>query len=197
MLRAASRFLTQQAKFLCLPPPPFFFASSCQSSGRTLSSWVGNSNLDTFGDVDCGNSTVSPGCESARYSGIVLQVNIQYNNNQEVFNFNTDRVQFRYTVDHVEESEFKGYEILTTGDDRTRTRNNRHGIRMVFRQIGAFCLGCSNGYLAAMWLLPTSCVTHYMSRGTDSVALADNWAGCDSCWPATVVVLLFSHVAMY
>ena len=101
--------------------------------------------------MDCGNSTVSPGCESARYSGIVLQVNIQYNNNQEVFNFNTDRVQFRYTVDHVEESEFKGYEILTTvGDERTRTRNNRHGIRMVFRQIGPCHLDCSNGCLVVL-----------------------------------------------
>jgi hypothetical protein len=97
------------------------------------------SNLDTFGDVDCGNSTVSEGCESSRYSGVVLQVNIEYYNNQEVFNFNPNRVQYRYTVDHVKESEFKAYEITQVSEDgRGRTQNNRHGIRIVFRQIGTF-----------------------------------------------------------
>ena len=40
-----------------------------------------------------------------RYSGVVLQGNIGYNNNRQVFNFNTDRVEYRYTVDHVKESE--------------------------------------------------------------------------------------------
>jgi hypothetical protein len=99
--------------------------------------FASNSDLDTFGDVDCGNSTVSEGCESARYSGIVLQVNIEYNNNRDVFNFNTDRVQFRYTVDHVKESEFKAYEIIPQ-NDTSQIQNNRHGIRIVFRQIGTF-----------------------------------------------------------
>lgn len=96
------------------------------------------SDLDTFGDVECEPDEVSEGCESSRYSGIVLQVNIEYNNNQEVFSFNTNRVRYRYTVDHVKESEYKAYEILDTedGDSRARVENNRHGIRIVFRQIG-------------------------------------------------------------
>ena len=57
------------------------------------------------GAQECDPDEVSPGCESARYSGVVLQVNIEYNNNRQVFNFNTDRVEYRYTVDHVKESE--------------------------------------------------------------------------------------------
>jgi hypothetical protein len=48
--------------------------------------------------------------------------------------------RYWYTVDHVKESEFKAYEIIrgTVVDEEstTRTRNNRHGIRIVFRQVG-------------------------------------------------------------
>ena len=46
--------------------------------------------------------------------------------------------RYWYTVDHVAESEFKAYEIIrgAIGEDTPRTRNNRHGIRIVFRQVG-------------------------------------------------------------
>ena len=44
---------------------------------RTLLRASGISDLDTFGDVECAPDDVSPGCESARYAGLVLQVNIE------------------------------------------------------------------------------------------------------------------------
>lgn len=80
----------------------------------------------------------------------MLQVNIEYYNNQEVFNFDPNRVQYRYTVDHVKESEFKAYEIIpVAGDGGQRIENNRHGIRIVFRQIGMFVsCGLTSGSLS-------------------------------------------------
>ena len=45
----------------------------------------------------------------------------------------------RYTVDHVTNAEFKGYETRYTnvfGTEQTRSLNNRHGIRLLFRQVG-------------------------------------------------------------
>jgi len=46
-------------------------------------------------------------------------------------------VEYRYTVDHVKESEYKGYEILQEAESpASRTENNRHGIRLIFRQVG-------------------------------------------------------------
>jgi hypothetical protein len=46
-------------------------------------------------------------------------------------------VQYRYTVQHVTEAEYKADEILyDPTDETTRTKNNRHGIRLVFRQVG-------------------------------------------------------------
>ena len=46
-------------------------------------------------------------------------------------------MQYRYTVQHVTEAEYKADEILyDPADGTTRTKNNRHGIRLVFRQIG-------------------------------------------------------------
>ena len=62
---------------------------------------------DTEGDFDCEDNELGPGCESYRYAGMVLQVNLHYDN---TFSFDTRRVRFWYTVTRVEEAEFKGYE---------------------------------------------------------------------------------------
>lgn len=102
---------------------------------QTLLRAAGITNLDTFGDFDCDpGSPPAPGCESARYAGLVLQVGLEYDNR---FSFDTTRVQYRYTVQHVTEAEYKADEILyDPTDETTRTKNNRHGIRLVFRQVG-------------------------------------------------------------
>lgn len=101
---------------------------------KTLLRAAGINDLDTDGDVDCESNAVSPGCESFRYSGLVLQVNIEYNNK---FSFNASEVEYRYTVNHIEQSEFQANELIAVlADNSSRTVNNRHGIRVVFRQIG-------------------------------------------------------------
>lgn len=103
---------------------------------KTLLRAAGIDDLDTEGDVACESDAVSPGCESFRYSGLILQVNIEYNNK---FSFDSSQVEYRYTVDHVKNSEFQANELIISNDNgsnRTRTVNNRHGIRVVFRQIG-------------------------------------------------------------
>ena len=81
----------------------------------------------------------APGCESYRYAGLVLQVNMIYDNR---FSFDTGSVQFRYTVDRVEEAEFKGYNTIYTdpGNYGARVVENRHGIRMVFEQVSPAAL---------------------------------------------------------
>jgi hypothetical protein len=101
---------------------------------KTLLRAAGITDLDTAGDVSCESDEVSAGCESFRYSGLVLQVNIEYNNK---FSFDSSQVEYKYTVDHVKESEFQANEIMIeSGGAAERTVNNRHGIRVVFRQIG-------------------------------------------------------------
>jgi hypothetical protein len=67
---------------------------------RTLLRAAGVTNLDTEGDFDCDPSDESPGCESYRYAGLVLQVDIHYDN---TFSFDTRRVRFWYTVQRVEQ----------------------------------------------------------------------------------------------
>ena len=63
----------------------------------------------------------------------MLQVNLDYNNR---FSFDTSRVEYRYTVNHIKEAEFKAEEVLSEQDATTRVVNNRHGVRIVFRQLG-------------------------------------------------------------
>ena len=51
---------------------------------------------------------MSPGCESFRYSGLVLQVNIEYANKKpSPFDLRESRVYYRFTVDHVQKSEYQ------------------------------------------------------------------------------------------
>ena len=101
---------------------------------KTLLRAAGIDDLDTRGDVGCESNVVSPGCESFRYSGLILQVNIEYNNK---WSFDATQVEYRITVDHIKNSEFQANELVSEGaDNRTRTVNNRHGLRVVFRQIG-------------------------------------------------------------
>jgi len=100
---------------------------------KTLLRAAGISYLDTEGDVSCEADEVSPGCESFRYSGMVLQVNIEYNNK---WSFDPTQVEYKYTVDHVKESEFQANEMLIADFGAAdRTIQNRHGIRVVFRQV--------------------------------------------------------------
>ena len=106
---------------------------------------------------------MSPGCESFRYSGLVLQVNIEYANKKpSPFDLRESRVYYRFTVDHVQKSEYQvrtrcllaptvarsagcltprpraqANEVIPDPDPGTgRTVNNRHGLRIMFRQIG-------------------------------------------------------------
>ena len=56
----------------------------------------------------CAVRQVSPGCESFRYSGLVLQVNIEYANKKpSPFDLRESRVYYRFTVDHVQKSEYQ------------------------------------------------------------------------------------------
>ena len=51
---------------------------------------------------------MSPGCESYRYSGLVLQVNIEYTNKKpSPIDLRESRVYYRFTVDHVKQSEYQ------------------------------------------------------------------------------------------
>lgn len=59
---------------------------------KTLLRAAGIDNLDTDGDVACESDAVSPGCESFRYSGLILQVNIEYSNK---FSFDASQVEYR------------------------------------------------------------------------------------------------------
>lgn len=44
-------------------------------------------------------------------------------------------MEYRYTVNHIKEAEFKAEEVLSEQDATTRVVNNRHGVRIVFRQV--------------------------------------------------------------
>jgi len=83
--------------------------------------------LDSYFDEDAKGVA-----ETMRYSGIVVLLEIMYDN---TIGYNTSDTRYTYNVNIVDGAEFKAEE-LTSQDSRSRTLLDRHGVRLVVVQTG-------------------------------------------------------------
>eukprot|EP01097_Dermamoeba_algensis_P008288 TRINITY_DN5466_c0_g1_i1.p1 TRINITY_DN5466_c0_g1~~TRINITY_DN5466_c0_g1_i1.p1 ORF type:complete len:381 (-),score=65.76 TRINITY_DN5466_c0_g1_i1:114-1256(-) len=86
--------------------------------------------------VKLDDESTSSANESWRYSGCVLLVFISYDN---TFSFNTNNLRYKIKVVQVKNTEFKAVEPVHFPGNETyqqRMIKNRHGVRLLFLQIG-------------------------------------------------------------
>jgi hypothetical protein len=149
---------------------------------RTLLRAAGINDLDTFGDSPCTatNGTVaSESCiESARFAGIKLLVDIQYNN---AHSWSASTIGYTYSVRHVPR---QGYMVqkpwipgamasINLDGTNARMMNEVHGIHADFVQSGE--VGGFNAHTAMVNLV--SAVGVYAAM-TSMVELAWHYCGC-------------------
>jgi len=92
---------------------------------RTMLEAAGISSLD---DVSQTNNAIS-----SRDDGIILMVEITYSN---TWSYSLNSIQYTYKVTQVLDTKFKVLQTLNFQNFENRTIWNRHGIRLIFLQVG-------------------------------------------------------------
>ena len=149
---------------------------------RTLLRAAGINDLDTFGDSPCtainGTAASKPCVESARFAGIKLLVDIQYNN---AHSWSASTIGYTYSVRHVPK---QGYMVkkpwvpramasINLDGTNARMMNEIHGIHADFVQSGE--VGGFNAHTAMVNLVAAVGVYAAM---TSVLELACHYCGC-------------------